>query len=119
MLWALFLLIFNFNTMSWNYADINGALVFKTQEECIKPMTMYNEVLQNDKYVFVCEPYTGAGITEEEEEPLTPTPNNGEDKLKDMLDQYKDDTLNKPDTKGTGNNIFKGLGIREPYGIDI
>ena len=105
MLWALFLLIFNFNTMSWNYADINGALVFKTQEECIKPMTMYNEVLQQEKYVFVCEPYTGAGITEEE--PLTPTPN-GEDKLKDMLDKFKDDTLNKPDTKGTGNNIFKG-----------
>ncbi len=118
-MWALFLLIFNFQTMTWNYADIDGALIFNSIEECNMPMMKYNKIMQNDKYVFVCEPYTGAGITEEEEEPLTPTPNNGEDKLKDMLDQYKDDTLNKPDTKGTGNNIFKGLGIREPYGIDI
>ena len=87
-MWALFLLIFNFQTMSWNYAAINGALVFATQEECIKPMTMYNEVLQQEKYVFVCEPYTGVGIPKTEDPSLlTPTPN-GEDKLKDMLEQF-------------------------------
>ena len=122
-MWALFLLIFNFNTMSWDYADIGGALIFNTIEECNMPMMKYNKILETEKYTFVCEPYTGAGITEEEL--LTPTPN-GEDKLKDMLDKFKDDTLNKPDTKGnkpdtkgTGNNIFKGLGIREPYGTDV
>ena len=27
-MWALFLLIFNFQTMSWEYADIDGALIF-------------------------------------------------------------------------------------------
>ena len=107
MQWALFLLIFNFQTMSWNYADIDGALVFGTQDECIKPMLMYNQVLQQEKYVFVCEPYTGI---KNEEKPLQPK-TEGEKQLEEMLDQYKDDTLNKPDTNETGNDIFKNLGL--------
>ncbi len=112
-MWALFLLIFNFNTMSWDYADIDGALVFPTQEECIMPMMKYNEIMQNDKYVFVCEPYVPVEIKEE------PLQRNGEEELDELLDQYKDDTLNKPDTKGTGNDIFKNLGIPVPKGMDV
>ena len=112
-MWALFLLIFNFNTMSWDYADIDGALVFPTQEECIMPMMKYNEIMQNDKYVFVCEPYVPVEIKEE------PLERNGEEELNELLDQYKDDTLNKPDTEGTGNDIFKNLGIMEPKGMDV
>ena len=114
MLWALFLLIFNFNTMSWNYADIDGALIFNTIEECNMPMMKYNEIMQNDKYVFVCEPYVPVEIKEE------PLERNGEEELNELLDQLnKDDTLNKPDTKGTGNDIFKNLGIPEPKGMDV
>jgi len=112
-MWALFLLIFNFNTMSWDYADIDGALVFPTQEECIMPMMKYNEIMQNEKYVFVCEPYVPVEIKEE------PLERNGEEELNKLLDQYKDDTLNKPDTEGTGNDIFKNLGIMEPKGMDV
>jgi len=112
-MWALFLLIFNFNTMSWDYADIDGALVFPTQEECIMPMMKYNEIMQNEKYVFVCEPYVPVEIKEE------PLERNGEEELNELLDQYKDDTLNKPDTEGTGNDIFKNLGIMEPKGMDV
>ena len=41
-MWALFLLIFNFQTMSWEYADIDGALIFNNLAECNKPMLMYN-----------------------------------------------------------------------------
>ena len=112
-MWALFLLIFNFNTMSWNYADIDGALIFNTIEECNMPMMKYNEIMQNDKYVFVCEPYVPVEIKEE------PLERNGEEELNELLDQYKDDTLNKPDTEGTGNDIFKNLGIMEPKGMDV
>ena len=77
------------------------------------PMMKYNEIMQNDKYVFVCEPYVPVEIKEE------PLERNGEEELNKLLDQYKDDTLNKPDTEGTGNDIFKNLGIMEPKGMDV
>ena len=117
-MWALFLLIFNFQTMTWNYADIDGALIFNTIEECNMPMMKYNEIMQKDKYVFVCEPYVPVEIKEE------PLERNGEEELNELLDQLnKDDTLNKPDTNGkhkkTTPNIFKNLGIPEPKGMDV
>ena len=112
-MWALFLLIFNFQTMSWEYADIDGALIFNNLVECNKPMLMYNQFLEQEKYRFVCEPWAPVM-----EEPLE-MERNGEEELNNMLDQYKDDTLNKPDTKGTGNELFKNLGIPVPKGTDV
>ena len=109
-MWALFLLIFNFQTMSWEYADIDGALIFNNLAECNKPMLMYNQFLEQEKYRFVCEPW--APVMEE------PINRNGEKELNDMLEQFKDDSLNKPD-KQPGNNIFDNLGIMEPKGTDV
>ena len=115
-MWALFLLIFNFNTMSWDYANIDGALIFSTQEECTMPMTKYNKIMEQEKYVFVCEPW----VPKKVDEVPNLTPKNGEQKLEDLLEQYKDDTMNKPDTKGTGDfDIFKNLGLPEPRGTDV
>jgi hypothetical protein len=107
--WALFLLIFSFNTMTWTYADIDGALVFETQEACVKPMLEYNRLLKNEKYVFVCEPYV-AGPTNKKQR-------NGEEELKELLEKNPDINNNQ----GTGNDLFKGLGMPEPfvYGQDV
>ena len=111
-MWALFLLIFNFQTMSWDYANIDGALIFPNLEQCNMPMLNYNAFLEQEKYRFVCEPWAPVM-----EEPLE-LERNGEKELNDMLDKFKDDSLNKPD-KQPGNNIFDNLGIMEPKGTDV
>ena len=115
-MWALFLLIFNFQTMTWNYADIDGALIFNTIEECNMPMMKYNKILETEKYTFVCEPWVPNGVTEEKL-------NKDKDKeIQDMLEKFKNDTLNKPDNgkhEKTTPNIFDNLGIMEPKGLEV
>ena len=114
-MWALFLLIFNFNTMTWTYADIDGALIFPNQEACLMPMARYNEILMDEKYVFVCEPYV-PGLSEQKR-----GRNWTIEELQRMLDDYKKEELKQetPSDLDEGLNLFKNLGTKEPNGLDV
>ena len=57
-MWGLFLLIFNFNSGTWDNAPIKGAVWFEKQETCIEVMAEYNRMfmMTNTAFRFVCEP---------------------------------------------------------------
>ena len=80
------------------------------------PMMKYNKILETEKYTFVCEPWVPNGVNEEKL-------NKDKDKeIQDMLEKFKNDTLNKPDNgkhEKTTPNIFDNLGIREPKGLEV
>ena len=57
-MWGLFLLIFNFNTATWDNAPIRGAVWFEKQQTCVEVMAEYNRMLEmtNTAFRFICEP---------------------------------------------------------------